>query len=666
MGKLNYSITFKNGTNTLAPPREQILDFTVYSNNLGIPTARIYEEGTTPPAYISLTAITGGYQLFGGPALVGGKTYVLDYKDSAIEAKLFEFDVRTNNVGPYKGNIDYNSAQEIIAISAVNGDLSIYYNVTGNAGFANSVSIDGGLTYRGNYYDDRFGGNRYSAFWSESELIAAGYGGQVPSITFKTFYPGQLPNEVVNIREWNYIQPSYTALAASASTTNSTAAGANDGTITLTVSGGSGSFTYSWGDGPTTKNRTGLAPGLYSVTITDTLTAAAIFIGNIEITEPQPEPQISLGTVLEAVKANPLVFVPEDSTDAQTLDNRLFCEQVHEGYLKGRYYNKYEKTDSLVMQFRSNFLNNMLQMFKEGEATALINNVVVLKQANIGLATDYAIRITNSAVPGRSNVYSQTSNIVTTTKLSIGDTFEIVNNVDGFNGVYAVVDKGVDFYTITKNYAIPDPSSNATGRFIISAFNYNIFESEVDLSTLDAGKYYFKFTGISDNSMVIVSEPIDVQVSHPSTVGISYRNIDNSFGTTWATGFTGFIRVPASFFKRLPGGERSIVRSAAYKLIKINAKKKRVAVLEIFGIPPYLVELLSLVFDCDYFSINGVQFQTEEGMGEPEYVYRSYLANVSTNVEQVNWIDGYNSTDTGSVSSDSGFIKINETGFLKR
>ena len=42
-----------------------------------------------------------------------------------------------------------------------------------------------------------------------------------------------------------------------------------DGAINLTVSGGTPIYTYNWGGGITTQNRTGLAVGTYTVTVTD-------------------------------------------------------------------------------------------------------------------------------------------------------------------------------------------------------------------------------------------------------------------------------------------------------------------------------------------------------------------------------------------------------------
>ncbi|MBC6995599.1 cohesin domain-containing protein [Neolewinella lacunae] len=43
----------------------------------------------------------------------------------------------------------------------------------------------------------------------------------------------------------------------------------NNGAITLTPTGGNAPYTFQWDDGPTTQNRTGLAPGEYCLTMTD-------------------------------------------------------------------------------------------------------------------------------------------------------------------------------------------------------------------------------------------------------------------------------------------------------------------------------------------------------------------------------------------------------------
>ncbi|MEZ4952156.1 MAG: T9SS type A sorting domain-containing protein [Saprospiraceae bacterium] len=62
-------------------------------------------------------------------------------------------------------------------------------------------------------------------------------------------------------------QPS--ELIVTAVATAQTAPGVDDGTATATPSGGSGTYTYAWSNGETTATITGLAPGTYVVTATD-------------------------------------------------------------------------------------------------------------------------------------------------------------------------------------------------------------------------------------------------------------------------------------------------------------------------------------------------------------------------------------------------------------
>jgi hypothetical protein len=75
-------------------------------------------------------------------------------------------------------------------------------------------------------------------------------------------------------------QPSAT-LSATATQVNVACYGTTTGTITVTPAGGTSPYTYNWGGGITTQNRTELAAGTYTVTVTDANGCTAIITKTI-------------------------------------------------------------------------------------------------------------------------------------------------------------------------------------------------------------------------------------------------------------------------------------------------------------------------------------------------------------------------------------------------
>ncbi|PSL07595.1 gliding motility-associated C-terminal domain-containing protein [Cecembia rubra] len=73
-------------------------------------------------------------------------------------------------------------------------------------------------------------------------------------------------------------------LSLNTTANNVTCFGANDGRASVNPSGGWGNYTYLWSNGATTQTVTGLAPGNYSVTVTDREGCTAV--ANVTITGP--------------------------------------------------------------------------------------------------------------------------------------------------------------------------------------------------------------------------------------------------------------------------------------------------------------------------------------------------------------------------------------------
>lgn len=78
--------------------------------------------------------------------------------------------------------------------------------------------------------------------------------------------------------------------------------GSTDGTISITASGGTPGYTYGWSDGATAEDRSGLAPGTYTVTVTDangctgTLTESIAEPGSLLLTISKMDPTCPPGT----------------------------------------------------------------------------------------------------------------------------------------------------------------------------------------------------------------------------------------------------------------------------------------------------------------------------------------------------------------------------------
>lgn len=453
-----------------------------------------------------------------------------------------------------------------------------------------------------------------------------------------------------------------------------TVAGGSDGEIQVVVSGGSGSFTVSWFDDATTSlSRSGLSAGTYSVQISDTVTLEVVST-EIEILDAVVEP--TQGTLFEVGFMNSISFVvqPLDSpnaVDLQTPDNTLFCKQYFPGLkLDNNYFQRLCFVDSPVVQFNSDFEAHTLQLFKYG-GTQLIKNIAIeLKEQNLGVSEQFAVTLRAHNVAGKTRVYFNVG--APPIPVTIGDSFEITNNADGFNGTYLISDILVDpaygyaYLAINTEYSAPNPTSPADGLFSSSVANYNVYEGVVVLSDVPAGYYYLKLTAQDSfgNFRQAISEPIDVREAHKKSIQIKCRNNDNDYGNmTWTTGYETMVRVDALMILPLPGSETSTSRDADYSLIKVSAKNTWGFEVEFFFLPTHMIKKLAWIFNADNFTINGVAYQSEDGLKEATRPGKSKLIHTAVKVEQLNVSRSYNSDDIGSVN-DGGFLEI-EGGLLK-
>lgn len=448
-------------------------------------------------------------------------------------------------------------------------------------------------------------------------------------------------------------------LVVTGSRTNVSTIGGSDGTATLIISGGSGTNVVSWADSAVTSiARIDLPAGHYVGTVVDTITGELVTV-IMDITEPIG-PVVRAGTLLEVPLLNSLKFVvdpvtPDNCATMQTHDNVLFTDQYFPGYEEVDYLQKVQICDTFPIQWNTDYPAHVVEL-RDKCTDALIKQFPAeLVTKWIDNAVQYDVLISADIVAGKSRVTFTTKALPIA--IEIGDAFTIEANTEGFNGDYLVTDIQTDAVTgyqyLIINIAYVGAAgltSAAKGDFLYSAEDFNVWQATADFSDVPEGEYYVTIlaTDSFGHTQGAVSEPIELRTLHLDTTFVKAKNFDDGFGDiSWSTGFFSQYRIPAVFQKRLPGGERTTSRGARYQLIKLSAKKSRITQLEMFALPPYLLEILSVVWDCDYFEVNGVSHQSSEAQGDPTYQEMYKLGDAIVKLEQVDWFRKYNSNDIG-------------------
>lgn len=445
----------------------------------------------------------------------------------------------------------------------------------------------------------------------------------------------------------------YRDILAAATATKLTAVGADDGKVRVTVLQGSGDYTVTidgaedqvLDGGVVTYEWINRAPGTYLVEVTDNLTGQTT---SISVVVANPIIIEVTGTVLAVPFLNPISFV---DTTQDGLDNLLFCQQVYKGYKTIQHFQKWIAGDLVPSQFNSNYPYNFVKLYRHGTNAFIVNIAFAMKEENVGKTEDFSILIKDHGVPGKSRVYFNTGTIPI--PVLTGQTFTVKDNGDGMDGDYTIeeilVDSSNGFQYLVFNVLYAGGvSSAATGEFLNTLTDFNVFEFTLDTTELE-GQYYLTIEGsvdpVSTDGKTLTGEPIDIQDEQPGTHKILYRNTDNAFGMTWTTGIIGLLRIDGSLFKRLPRGERSTNRTSNDSLVKLSARKRRGMLFEISQQPPYMIEKLSVLFDCDNYSINGVSYQSDEDLTDSDYQDGYPLADTSIRLEQLDWFDRFNSND---------------------
>ena len=125
----------------------------------------------------------------------------------------------------------------------------------------------------------------YPSTWTQYTITVSGLAAPTSGrIAFRYYVPNGGPNgnnsDFIGIDDFVYTPVQSCNLTATASVNNAMGGGPN-GTVTLSVANGTAPYTYLWSSGQVTQNLSGLAPGTYSVTVTDAAGCTASATANV-------------------------------------------------------------------------------------------------------------------------------------------------------------------------------------------------------------------------------------------------------------------------------------------------------------------------------------------------------------------------------------------------
>lgn len=664
MGRLNFVINAFNEQTSANPSIGLIVNSSSGEGSANIPTAkgRVYVDGDVPGPFILLTgnSISVGHVF----ANLNPGIYVVEYQDINVTKILAKVTLRSIAGSCLYSTGSYHENSNTFSITSNDVGVTIRQGVN----FSNPDSLVPNrqlqvfLDSYSKTIVDFYSG---SAFWTISELTALGMQYEIGVVTLVRVITAC---EAIVAEELKLATIVYLPLSGFLTKTDVTTNGGSDGTVVSTISGGSGNYEYLWSNAETSPNLSGVTIGVYSVTVHDLITDEVIVL-EIEVNQPDAPPSVpNEGLVLKVPYLNSIRFtVPDDLP--QNIDNTPFCELYFEGFKTTNYYQPVEIADTPLVQINSDFDSHILELLIYGTDELVRSFSMIMREQNIGVTEDFNIIIRDHSEVGQSRVLFASG--APPIPLSIGDTITIMNNLDGFDGSYSIVDEvydpllGYSYLVINLNYAAPGLTSSATGRFLSNNADYNVYEAALSFAGLTEGIYYLKLTALAVNTKFAYSEPIDLKERHINCNEVVYRNVDDGYGDiTWTTGYIGKVRFMSYIgHKPNPGGVRSISRESNYDIVKVNAKKTRGDIFDFQFVPVWAHQKLADIFDCDFFFINGVQYQTSEAYDVGDYIDGFLLSHSTIKVEMKGFNKKYNSDDIGTVNED-GLLET-ETGFIK-
>ncbi|MBM3164444.1 MAG: choice-of-anchor J domain-containing protein [Bacteroidetes bacterium] len=241
----------------------------------------------------------------------------------------------------------------------------------------------------------------YPSTWTQYTISVSGLAAPTSGrIAFRYYVPNGGPNGVnsdfIGIDDFVYtpVQPCNFTATASA---NNAMGGAPNGTVTLSVANGTAPYTYVWSSGQVTQNLSGLAPGTYSVTVTDAAGCTASASANVlNLAGPTVLPNSNVVSSYQVVNGG---FTPQWVCPNQTLQTdggimKIYLESGATMITGGGIDTVYAKTGSTITM-----TGGIHVIYHEPGVTLNMNGGIPTLFPCSSLIFDYSLAPANGCAP---------------------------------------------------------------------------------------------------------------------------------------------------------------------------------------------------------------------------------------------------------------------------
>lgn len=373
--------------------------------------------------------------------------------------------------------------------------------------------------------------------------------------------------------------------------------------------------------------------------------------------------EVSLMNSLRLVKEN------LDDNEPATLDNTLYCAEPWLYVTKPPYYQKVQRNDNVVLQFRSNHAGHEVGVWRYEANQFIAGAAVVNKITNIGVTKQYVGWLTPGSGSEANKFRLYFNNGLLPVAFVTGDFVTVQNATpSSLNQRYAIAGvlfddtDSIPYVLLPGAYPAGQPNRiNCNVTVALDVLPYNVYQAQLPLSGLAEGAYFVKLKAIQGNDYTqFISEPFYLAAEHKNTHLVTYRNYDDALGLHFSTGLLCGVRVESDFYRRRPSVSSKTSRDPSGKLIRLSSTVQRKTEFNTHQLPPWLHEKLAFAFALDYVAINGVEHIAEDGYENPSYPSMYALSNSSVLLEQVSAFTDQNEADLNDINeAPDGWLVVN-------